>query len=346
MPFTNVESPSVWQDKKSLFIPPEIPAFRYQTESKMRRVARRIFSCICFPVALYQLVHSLIGRVVLVSRLYPSFVRDKEINQFTKHPCFNYENVTIEVDENLLHAMIIEPKFPLEKRRWTLYSGGNGEPMESTLLRQTFYDTLLRTRSSGIVYNYPGVGKSTGSLDRRTLAKTYKAMLKFLEEKKKPEEIVGIGWSLGGAVQGEALRNYSLNPNISYVFVKSQTFSQLSLVAPNFIKKLMSHLGCHYLIDKISRLAGKLIKLIGWNMESVESSIQLQAPEIIIQSSAGWDGIIPHEASLLQSIEKLKFNGKKYFIEVDASHSGSVIGRNGVSQLIHGILAGKSFAGQ
>ena len=86
---------------------------------------------------------------------------------------------------------------------------------------------------------------------------------------------------------------------IKYVFVKSRTFPDLASVAT----KLKS--------TKI----GSLLKALGWNFDSVESSKKINAPEIIIQtarvnkyeeltdsSKIINDGVIPANASLAKTL--------------------------------------------
>jgi hypothetical protein len=101
--------------------------------------------------------------------------------------------------------------------------------------------------------------------------KAYRAMLAFLEDPNgiAAREIVGLGHSLGGGVQGEALNGYQLKDGIKHVFVKSRTFSHLEAEA--------SYIGGKFL--------GFLAQFFGWDMGSVASSKRLRAPEIILQTA-------------------------------------------------------------
>ena len=105
---------------------------------------------------------------------------------------------------------------------------------------------------NAIVFNYPGVGASSGLPNRQAMAKTYRAMLNFLEDRTNgigATEIIGYGHSIGGGVQGDALKTHELKKDVKYVFVKSRTFSDLSTTASLLMAKpfgfLVKILGCN-----------------------------------------------------------------------------------------------------
>jgi hypothetical protein len=181
---------------------------------------------------------------------------------------------------------------------------------------------LTATEGNALLFNYPGVGASTGLPNKNAMIKVYQAMLNFLEDQEKgigAKEIIGWGFSIGGGVQGNALRWHKLKEKIKYVFVKDRTFSDLATTAD-------------YLVF---RCAGIALKLLGWNMRSVESSKKLQAPEIIIQTadvshptilknSVGIvdDGIIAKEASLAKALldDPLCPRQNKTFFGISQNH--------------------------
>lgn len=108
---------------------------------------------------------------------------------------------------------------------------------------------------------------------------------------------------------------------LNMFFVKNRTFSDLSIAA--------SHAR--------NRFIGFLIKAFGWNMSSVESSKNLMAPEIIMQTASVSDytdisgqpekilndGAIPVKASLANKLlndeQHLLFEDK-YFMGIPESH--------------------------
>ena len=177
-----------------------------------------------------------------------------------------------------------------------------------------------------MIFNYGGVGASSGIPNRQTMAKTYRAMLTFLEDQKDgigAKEIIGYGHSIGGGVQGDALNEHKLKPNVKYVFIKNKTFSNLS--------KTVSCL--------LSKPLGFLIWIFGWNIDSVKSSKKIQAPEIIIQTTCEkvdakeikdsskivCDGPIYAEASLAKALldDPSCPKDQKTFIGTNKSHNDS-----------------------
>ena len=143
-----------------------------------------------------------------------------------------------------------------------------------------------------------------GQIDR--LKNTYLAMLQFLEEKIKAKEVIGYGHSLGGGVQGDALCDYEFKSDMQYVFIKDRTFSNLAAVASSIVHPWIA----------------PLISMLGWNIDSIESSKKLSCLEVIIQaahvetpatsSDVLDDGVITKEASLASSLLDLQRSDKIY----------------------------------
>jgi hypothetical protein len=234
---------------------------------------------------------------------------------------------TVEVDGNKIDAMIIGLAETLtNSKRWVLNSGGNGEFYEHKFFDRAFQSFLTHMEANAIVFNYPGVGASQGGPDRKTMVKAYQAMLTILEDKANgfgATEIVSLGHSIGGGVQGDALKTHPIKNDIKYVLIKHKTFSSLSAAAAA--------------ITKIN-FVYHLIKFFGWNLDSVESSRKLNVPEIIIQTAktdeemileradqVENDGIIPDNSSLAKELlnapDLIKHREKKLFIGVPDGHN-------------------------
>lgn len=289
---------------------PLAASYVYNTESKVYRIAKKIFSILIFPI-FYNLLHTIAGKTAILPASTPSIMGRKPnyandlrlaiLAQSLEKRLVN-KRITIEVDGCMVDAMIVGKDSTLTNGRWMLASNGNAQFYEESLLREDFTEILSELKGNAIIFNYPGVGASSGSPNRYAMAKTYRAILNFLEDEKNgigAKEIIGYGHSIGGGVQGDALRDHVLKKDVKYVFVKSRTFSNLSKEASSII----------------FRPIGFLVKLLGWNMDSVESSKKLQAPEIILQTAAvdTWkeiedsskiisDGVITKEASLAKAL--------------------------------------------
>lgn len=314
------------------------PTYIHNTESKVWRVVKEIFSILIFPIGLCRVIHALAGLAIVPSSLLttlPAFIVKKRgydpdrLNQVRQNIDLNtkwkFKRLSVEVDGYTIDATIMGKASTFGNGRWVLASNGNGEFYEQKFEDHEFQHILSKLHGNAIVFNYPGVGSSTGMPNRKTMAKAYRAMLNFLEDQNNgigAKEIIGYGHSIGGGVQGDALLKHKLKDDVKYVFVKSRTFSDLSTT----VTSLMN-----------SKALGFLVKLFGWNISSVESSKKLQAPEIIIQTAAvtGYldisdhpdaiidDGVISSEASLAKKLiedgDCAKEN--KYFMGIPEGHN-------------------------
>ena len=312
------------------------PVYKHTIESKVWRVVKDIFSVIFFPLGIYRLIHMAVGKAIIVPAATPQklgYRPDYAIHQRSnivvdQQDEWKMKRLSIKVDGYIIDAAIIGRESTFGNGRWVLESNGNGEFYEDKLNNHSFKQILSKLEGNAIVFNYPGVGSSSGMPDRKAMEKAYRAMLTFLEDKEKgigAKEIIGHGHSIGGGVQGEALQHHKMKDGTKYVYVKSRTFSNLSKV-PN---------------HKVLSFA---TKLFGWDISSVESSKKLKAPEIIIQtayvsaptdlaeSSAipvaknqahkiRDDGIISRDASLAKKLLDDNATENKYFMGVREGHN-------------------------
>ena len=302
--------------------------YTWNTENKVVRVAKQILSVIFFPVIAHQLLHGLAGKKI-VPASSPGLMglsknhANESRSEILIDGEWKYKRITVEVDGYKIDAVIVGKESTLNNGRWVLASNGNGEFYEDMLRRRDFKQILSEVRGNAIVFNYPGVGASSGLPNRQAMAKAYRAMLAFLEDRQNgvgAHEIIGYGHSIGGGVQGDALKTHELKKDVKYIFIKSRTFSNLSTEVSKII----------------SRPLGFMIKLFGWNIDSTESSKKLQAPEIIMQTADVLDyeelqdsskiiddGVIPAGASLAKALLEDKDCSKKdkVFIGMSERHN-------------------------
>lgn len=304
-------------------------SYTWNTERKTLRIAKKVLTVIIFPKGIYKLLQILAGKVALLPASSPKLLgltKDEVTgtrSSIRLNTEWKYKRITVKVDGLKIDAMIVGKASTLNNGRWMLHSNGNGAFYEDKLKRYDFKQILSEVNSNAIVFNYPGVGASSGLPQRKTMEKAYRAMLNLLEDQNEgigAKEIIGYGHSIGGGVQGDALRNHELKEDIKYVFVKDRTFSNLSKTASLITIKPL----------------GFLVKLLGWNIDSIVSSRALQAPEIIMQTANVLDtqeiddssviindGLLPVDASLakvlLEDSECPKHN--KVFIGVPETHS-------------------------
>ena len=276
---------------------PEI-SYRYETERKTQTVAQRIFSCLYYIASLpYQLIHWIAGLYIspLTLRSLSGFTvqrtvvhqeSDKQsMIDFYQFSCLDksvpqniepwkYKRISVEVDGNLVDAMLVVRDSTAKNGKWILRSNAQRDFYEIHKTHTTFPKKLaLSLDSNVLLFNYPGIGASQGSFTQEAIAKTYQVMLRFLEDNKKgigASTIIGAGHCLGANVQGEALKDHELQPNINYIFVKDRCASKFS--------KVTSGLNMSWI--------EKLLELCGWNMDTLSSSKQLlNAHEILLHTA-------------------------------------------------------------
>lgn len=259
-------------------------SYRWKSEPRSVRLIKEIASIIIFPIAIYKGIHNLVGRLLIIpsARLKTAEEYRPLIDLGTD---WKYKRITVVVDGVKVDAMIVGRATTLDNGRWVLASNGNCELYENKLAwNYSFKQILQEVSGNGIVFNYPGVGASGGLPSKKALVNTHRAMLSLLEDQKKgigAKEIIGYGYSIGGGIQGEALRKHSLKKEIKYVFIKSLTFSSLEKTAAAFTK------------------VHPLVKVIGWSLNPAKSSKELKAPEIIVQTAAVRNCEVIHESKRL-----------------------------------------------
>ncbi|MFI5333619.1 MAG: CPn0927/CPn0928 family alpha/beta hydrolase fold protein [Chlamydiales bacterium] len=312
-----------------------LPAtYVWNTEYKIIRIVKQILMIIIFPIAIYQFLHALAAKIALLPASFPQGcgLRENHANESRARILLNdewkYKRITIEVDDYKIDAAIVGKASTLANGRWVLASNGNCQFYEDLLSSRDFKQILSEVRGNAIVFNYPGVGASSGLPNRGAMAKAYRALLAFLEDRERgigAREIIGFGHSIGGGVQGDALKTHLLMQDVRYVFVKNRTFSNLATTASMITGR-----------PSLERL----VRVLGWNIDSVESSKRLQAPEIIMQTACVnryvdlvhsaeiiHDGVIPEEASLARALlddnECPKAN--KTFIGMSEYHNDGLV---------------------
>lgn len=324
------------------------PIYIRNTDYKISNLVIDIFSVIIFPIGLcrlgYRFAHSLVGRIIVPASNYPSSKVRNIRKDITFDDKWKVKRISVKVDGYTIDAAIVGQAKTLENGRWVLSSNGNGELYEQKFDDYSFGKILSELNANTIVFNYPGVGASTGMPSREAMAKAYRVMLHFLEDSENgigAKEIIGYGHSIGGGVQGDALNDHELKEDIKYVFVKRQTFSTLSSIASKLASKILPKKVSKFLPNKVSEaLVGTLVSALGWNMGSVNSSKKLKAPEIILQTAnvccytdisnnpelIEGDGIIPAEASLAKELlkDETSFSGNKYFLGIPEGHNSSL----------------------
>lgn len=292
---------------------------------------KRSVSILALPVGIYKILQIIAGTCILpiasplIVGPFKTGFADSLAKTRSEIPLINdwkYKRITIEVDGCKIDSVMMGKPDTLANKRWLLASNGNGEFYEGKLGDSEFKEVLSKINCNALLFNPPGIGANSGSASVQTMSKVYRAMLTFLEDQKQgigAKEIVGYGFSIGGAIQGEALKTHPLKKDVKYVFVKDRTFSTLS--------KLVSQM--------MGRILGFFIKPLGWEMDSLASSKRLQVPEIILQTTkkenfhllestddlSESDGVIKKRGSLAFGLLKEGIYKNKHYLGTTSNHN-------------------------
>ncbi|SPN74037.1 Chlamydia CHLPS protein (DUF818) [Chlamydia serpentis] len=196
----------------------------------------------------------------------------KEISSF-KHVVMQYDDLTI--DSLSIEIPNAHPN------RWILFSQGNCGTIEKHFNEESDVLELAKaTRSNILMFNYPGVMSSRGSVTRENLIKSYQACVRYLRDENqgpKANQIIAYGYSLGTSIQAAALDREITDGSdkIKWILIKDRGPRSFADVAFQFYKPL----AC-------------IVKLLGWNIDSTKYSEKLLCPEIFIYNSDNNDNLI------------------------------------------------------
>lgn len=231
-----------------------------------------------FPFTFPHLIHGLVGLVTVPGSIVSFFVASswrKEIDiEGLDKEGFKIKRFSIEIDGYTIDAVMLGRD--LASDRWMLMSGGNGEFYENLgdpdigdALQDNLTFFLEALDTNAILFNYAGVGASSGLPNRNIMVKAYEAFLKILEEDIKAKTIFGYGHSIGGGVQAEALLDHEFKDGVRYLFMKSRTFTDFADTAADVLFHPLDY----------------VVRFVQWNFETLKSSASLKCPELIFQTT-------------------------------------------------------------
>jgi hypothetical protein len=309
--------------------------YRCQTENKVIRIAKFILMVLIFPIGLGYLLHALVGRIIVPATNHSKKELEERRSDLFKYckPLFPTP-FTIEVDDIQVDAITFF-RNQGQKGRWLIKAGGNNEPYDrNKFTLRDVLDLAEHAQVQGVIlFNYPGVGASTGLTTRTNLRNSLEGVLRFVEDEKKglgAKEIIIYGRSIGGGVVGEAMRQHQLKEDVRYLCIKDRTFSTISDVVfhTEFLEDVETEREIK--IPLILRKIGAfLIRILGWNINSMHSSSS-NACEIILQTckenyyqdlDKNWTGI----KKTKEEIEKAIMSDKKATIDPEIFDNDKVI---------------------
>ncbi|MFN4174012.1 MAG: hypothetical protein ACK4HV_02780, partial [Parachlamydiaceae bacterium] len=149
------------------------PIYVYNTQSKVARVAIALFSIIVFPLFLYTLIHAAAGKYARILPAsnpalsgLPADYAEHMRNKIDLHSDWKYKRFSIEVNGDLVDGVVTGKATTFGNGKWVIDSNGNNEWYEEKLLNPNYKQFLTDTKSNGIVFNYRGVGASSGLPNR------------------------------------------------------------------------------------------------------------------------------------------------------------------------------------
>ncbi|CRX39392.1 CPn0927/CPn0928 family alpha/beta hydrolase fold protein [Estrella lausannensis] len=315
------------------------PCYCVSIESRISRIAKVVLAIVFFPLGIWYLLHRVAGLFLVPASFDPEITKISIAAReaLNLEGPWKYKRFTVAVDDCLVDACVIGREETLGNGRFVLKSFGNGETYR--LSDYAFEQFLQEINGNAIVFNVPGVGGSVGGPSRDTMAKAYRAMLQFMEDQEEglgAREIIGYGYSIGGAVQATGLDEHTLRNDLKYLFIKDKTFATLGGIAT----------------DIAGGFIGFVVKALGWNISVVDSSIRLKAKEIIIQTTSGYqervltsaaeiinDGIITASASLAKAIlESKEPMYEKVVIATPTDHGTPLLSTNILSTEVNRML--------
>jgi len=275
------------------------------SDSVLRKIwiiAKEILSIIIFPIKVYNLFHAVLGKHIGKYSLLPAanpkikgnpedYAHHKR-NQFDINDEWKIKRISFDIDGYLIDGAIMGKESTLQNGRWVYMTNPNTHCYEH-ILELGFTKDLLEAEDPEdlnkedsekggvegniIAFNYPGVGASSGLPNCSAMKKISRVILNFIENEIKANTIFAYGHSIGGAIQGEVLKNYKFKKEIRVFAIKNRTFGSLSKTAAYRARVKFNRLFAWLIIP--------LIKFVGWQISCFESSKKLEVPELIIQSA-------------------------------------------------------------
>lgn len=195
--------------------------------------------------------------------------------------------------------MVLGKKEGIENGKWIVQATGNCQPIEYVVGCAELYS---RIGFNALFINDPSVGRSGGHAIPQSLGEAQETGIRFLETALKAKQIAIAGFSLGGAMVGQAILQHRFRKDVDYLVIRQVTFDRTS----NIAKKIM---------PIFKSVAKHLVLWTGLEMDSIEASKKLQRlgiREVIIQASKKaidrtsvpnkedfeTDGVIPARGSL------------------------------------------------
>lgn len=310
----------LWDDMPVAQSPNNVPfkvtkendVFRYHSlAKKIGRVAYLIFSIIFIPLGLCRLIGRAINKKVTPNAILPSMIMPWAPLNFDLKPRCIHSTIQTTDGVNLdtmLHANPSQEveNIPVENRKCILFFNGNGSTYEGMY---DFLETLSEETTADIYSgNYRGVGASEGfATGYQDLVMDGEAMVQhLLSLGYKEENILIHGWSLGAGV-GAHVAALHQEEGRAIHYCSDRSFASLATEVKHLVQRDKQELRArgHTFLAKLVKIASKiaegLVKLIGWNFQSLTCYKKLKGHKFIVFHRQ--DQLIKYEASLFKQLK-------------------------------------------
>ncbi len=227
-----------------------------------------------------------------------------------KHIKLSHKNVNYS-------GLLIAHSQTFQNGKWVLQATGITNPIEKHLCEIDYVEKYHSIGYNLVMMNGPGVGRSEGTADGKTVGDPQEAGLEFLESAVKAKHIVFAGFSRGGPEMAQATLAHQFNPKVHhYLGIKQMSYDKLS----NVIQHFTTTPG----LSALTRMAGSLVSKSdcdGDCLRAAKKLSELNIQEVIIQSGTDSenfldDPLIPKKAALAPRMQEEGITDGKRFIAV------------------------------
>lgn len=271
------------------------------------KVAKWIFSWVLFPVQIHNFSHKLAKRVVLPSawkdrtaviRFAENWPLDTRkmseagfsiwilpiLSQFrlkgflekwlvsrstSLDKGWEFKRFVVGVDGEKIDAIFLRQKKLQVANRILFYCCSENELAEGKIHDVELLSLAHKTHSHVVVWNYSGIGSSTGGGSQGELIKGCRAMLQCIE-RLGFKEIISYGHGLGAAVLLSAHSQHRKKEDVLYTVVARSPFSNLSKA-----------LSCQY-----GSLMSLFVRFAGWHFDNVKILSSFPYRTLVLHTAA------------------------------------------------------------
>lgn len=288
----------------------------YPAQSKIVRNGPRIVHYIAsrFNISFMRTALDLDTLVSIASELMPKMISTNNVSRdiLIRHVVLENKGVKY-------HGVLYGGRDTLLNKQWVCYSLGNG--MVADRVVQQIGRNYSSAGFNTLVMDGPGVGRSEGHAVPETMGDAVEVGLQYLEKELQAERIALIGFSLGGAMLGQAIKGHAFQDATEYKVAQENTFSRTSDFAALFFGKtlgkwIVGQLGLEMdSVQASQQLSSKGIQeyVIGHSISSKDYNNPLDNGEPGWENDPTGDGVIPGRVALGKVLKKENITENKVF---------------------------------